>query len=79
MFAVTDFGMNYVVDPLGRVYTSILPRPAIEKFNNLCVNLEFPTRAFSCLLRAEFKGSWDELCRFLINTTIITLMEYLAF
>ena len=70
MFAVTDFGMNYVVDPLGRVYTSILPRPAIEKFNNLCVNLEFPTRAFSCLLRAEFKGSWDELCRFLINTTI---------
>ncbi|WP_294502890.1 MlaA family lipoprotein [uncultured Victivallis sp.] len=70
MFAVTDFGMNYVVDPLGRVYTSILPRPAIEKFNNLCVNLEFPTRAFSTLLRAEFKGSWDELCRFLINTTI---------
>lgn len=70
MFAVTDFGMNYVVDPLGRVYTSILPRPAIEKFNNLCVNLEFPTRAFSCLFRAEFKGSWDELCRFLINTTV---------
>lgn len=42
MFAVTDFGMEYVVDPLGGVYTSILPRPAIEKFNNLCVNLEFP-------------------------------------
>ncbi|MDR0931816.1 MAG: MlaA family lipoprotein [Victivallales bacterium] len=70
MFAVTDFGMNYVVDPLGRLYTSILPRPVIEKFHNLCVNLEFPTRAFSCLFRAEFKGSWDELCRFLINTTI---------
>lgn len=56
MFAVTDFGMEYVVDPLGRVYTSILPRPAIEKFNNLCVNLEFPARAFSCLGRAEFGG-----------------------
>ena len=70
MFAVTDFGMEYVVDPLGRVYTSILPRPAIEKFNNLCVNLEFPARAFSCLGRAEFGGAWDELCRFLINTTV---------
>lgn len=70
MFAVTDFGMEYIVDPLGRVYTSILPRPAIEKFDNLCVNLEFPARAFSCLGRAEFGGTWDEFCRFLINTTV---------
>lgn len=70
MFACTDFVMNYFVDPLGRVYTSILPRPAIEKFDNLCVNLEFPARAFSCLARAEWEGAGDETMRFFINTTI---------
>lgn len=70
MFAVTHFGMDYVVDPLGRFYTSLLPRPVIEKIDNLCRNLEFPGRAVSCLGRAEFGGAWDELCRFLINTTV---------
>ena len=70
MFSCTDFIMNYFVDPVGRVYTSILPRPVIEKFNNLCVNLEFPTRAFSCLFRAEWQGAGDETARFLINTTL---------
>lgn len=70
MFTVTDVGMDYVVDPLGRVYTSILPRPAIEKIDNACYNLEFPGRAISCLGSAEFGGAWDELCRFLINTTV---------
>lgn len=70
MFSCTDFIMNYFVDPVGRVYTSILPRPAIEKFNNLCVNLEFPARAFSCLFRAEWEGAGDETARFFINTTL---------
>ena len=70
MFSCTDFIMNYFVDPVGRVYTSILPRPVIEKFNNLCVNLEFPTRAFSCLFRAEWRGAGDETARFFINTTL---------
>lgn len=70
MFSCTDFIMNYFVDPVGRVYTSILPRPVIEKFNNLCVNLEFPTRAFSCLFRAEWRGAGDETVRFFVNTTL---------
>ena len=70
MFAVTDFGMDYIVDLLGRFYTSLLPRPAIEKIDNLCVNLEFPGRAISCLGRAEFAGARDESYRFLINTTV---------
>lgn len=70
MFAVTDFGMDYIVDPLGRFYASLLPRPAIEKIDNLCINLEFPGRAMSCLGRAKFAGARDESYRFLINTTI---------
>lgn len=70
MFSCTDFLMNYVADPLGRVYTTIFPRPFIEHFNNVCVNLEFPARAISTLLRAEWAAAGDETLRFLINTTI---------
>ena len=70
MFAVTSFLMDYLADPLGRVYASIVPRPVIEHFNNLCVNLEFPARAVSCLLRAEWKGAGHETARFFINLTI---------
>ena len=70
MFAVTDFCMNYIADPIGRVYCTILPRPVIECIDNACVNLEFPARAVSCLLRAEWGGALDETIRFLINTTI---------
>jgi ABC-type transporter lipoprotein component MlaA len=40
MFACTDFLMTYGADPLGRVYTSIFPRPFIKHFDNVCVNLE---------------------------------------
>ena len=70
MFSCTDFLMNYVADPLGRVYSSIFPRPFVEHFNNVCVNLEFPARAISALLRAEWTAAGDETLRFLINTTI---------
>ena len=70
MFAVTDFCMNYIADPIGRIYCTILPRPVIECIDNACLNLEFPARAVSSLLRAEWRGALDETLRFLINSTI---------
>lgn len=70
MFAVTDFCMSYILDPLGRVYCTILPRPVIECIDNACINLEFPARAVSCLLRAEWGGALDETVRFFVNTIV---------
>lgn len=70
MFSVQHVLMEYPVDWIGRVYTSILPRPVIKCVNNLCLNLEFPARFISALLRAEWKGSWHELLRFLANSTL---------
>lgn len=69
MFAVTSFVMDYIARPVGTVYTSIVPRPVIRHIKNVCVNLEFPTRALSCLFRAHWQGAGDETLRFLINTT----------
>lgn len=70
MFSVTDFCMVYVADPVGRVYCTILPKPVIECINNACNNLEFPARAISCLMRAEWGGALDETIRFFFNTTV---------
>ena len=63
MFAVTDFCMDYIVDFIGRIYCTILPRPIIDGLDNVCVNLEFPARVISCLLSAEWRGAGDETVR----------------
>ncbi len=70
MFSCNKFLMDWLVRPLGIVYTSILPRPVIEKIHNACINLEYPGRAISALLRAEWEGAGDETIRFLLNTTV---------
>ena len=70
MFAVTDFCMDYIVDFIGRIYCTILPRPVIDGLDNVCVNLEFPARAISCLLSAEWRGAGDETVRFFANSII---------
>ena len=70
MFCCTDFLMSYVADPLGRVYTTILPRPFIHHFNNVCVNLEYPARAVSSLIQAEWGAAGTETVRFLANSTL---------
>lgn len=70
MFSCTDFLMTYGADPLGRVYTTIFPRPFITHFNNVCVNLEYPARAMSLLLQARWSAAGTESLRFLANTTL---------
>lgn len=70
MFAVTDFCMDYIVDFIGRIYCTILPRPVIDGLDNVCTNLEFPARAISCLLSAEWRGAGDETVRFFANSII---------
>ena len=70
MFSCTHFLMEYGADPLGRVYTTVFPRPFIKHFNNLCVNIEYPARAVSSLLQAEWQAAGTETVRFLANSTI---------
>lgn len=70
MFSCTDFLMTYGADTLGRVYTTVFPRPFIHHFNNVCVNLEYPARAVSLLLQARWGAAGTESLRFLTNTTL---------
>ena len=70
MFAVSEFGVLYVVRPIGWVWGSILPLPVIDCVDNAATNLSFPVRAVSCMLQNRWKDSGIELSRFLINLTV---------
>lgn len=70
MFAVNKFGMLYIVRPVGWVYGSILPRPAIKHIGMASENLAFPARMFSAMCQNKWQDSGVVFLRFLTNTTI---------
>ena len=70
MFAVFDWGMEYVVDPFCVLYSSIVPKPLIEGIDNFSENIEYPRRLVADLCMGEGMLAWDATKRFLINTTL---------
>ena len=70
MFAVFDWGMEYVVDPFCVLYASILPQPLIDGIENFSENIEYPRRLVADLCMGEGTLAWDATERFLINTTL---------
>ena len=70
MFAVFDWGMEYVVDPFCVLYSSIVPKPLIECIENFSENVEYPRRLVADLCMGEGTLAWDATERFFINTTL---------
>ena len=70
MFAVFDWGMEYVVDPFCVLYSSIVPKPLIEGIENFSENVEYPRRLVANLCMGEGALAWDTTKRFFINTTV---------
>ena len=70
MFAVFDWGMEYVVDPFCALYSSIVPKPLIQGIENFSENVEYPRRLVANLCMGEGALAWDATKRFLINTTL---------
>ena len=70
MFAVFDWGMEYVVDPFCVLYTSIVPQPLIDGIENFSENIEYPRRLIADLCMGEGALAWDATKRFFINTTL---------
>ena len=61
---------KYVLKPVDTVWSSIMPKCAMERLKNCYTNIEYPKRVVSCLLQKDFKSSGKETARFLINSTI---------
>ena len=70
MFAVFDWGMEYVVDPFCVVYSSIVPKPLIQGIENFSEHVEYPRRLVADLCMGEGALAWDATKRFFINTTV---------
>ncbi len=69
-FDFNDAFMVWIVRPLEKGYSFILPKTARTHIDMIVLNLEFLIRGISCLLEGEFNGAWVETERFFINLTL---------
>ena len=70
MTAFNDKVFLYLLDPVARGYSAILPQPARIGVSNVVNNLKFPLYFSNNLLQLKADGSARELARFMINSTI---------
>ena len=62
--------VEYVVRPVGKYYTLIVPKFVREGIGNFADNLQFPLSLVNNCLQGKFDGAWNETKRFGINTTV---------
>ena len=61
---------KYVLKSINKLWSSIMPKYAMERIKKCHTNIEYPKRMVSCLLQKDFKSTGKETARFLINSTI---------
>lgn len=59
-----------VIRPINVVWASVMPKCAMDRFQNAYNNLNYPVRLVSCLLQKDYHTSKQETIRFLANTTL---------
>ena len=62
--------VKYIVYPVGKYYTLIMPKFVREGIGNFADNLQFPLSFVNNCLQGKFEGAWNETKRFGINTTV---------
>jgi phospholipid-binding lipoprotein MlaA len=68
MFHFNDKLYFWVLKPVARGYSKVVPEPARVSAKNFFSNLRFPIRFISCLLQADFRCVATEFGRFTVNT-----------
>lgn len=69
-FTFNDKLYFWVLKPVAKGYSKILPQPLRIGVKNIYSNIRTPVRLVNCALQGEFTGAWTELERFVINTTV---------
>ncbi len=69
MFKFNDRFYFWVLKPVAKGYSFVLPQDARVAIGNFFKNLLFPVRFINCLLQGKFKQAGNEFLRFSINTT----------
>lgn len=70
MTSVNDTLYLYLLDPLARGYSVVMPQPVRIGVSNAVNNLKFPIYFVNNILQLKGEGSARELARFMINSTI---------
>ena len=70
MFKIDTTLFVYIFNPLGKVYSFVVPGYFREGFKRMDYNIQMPKRLFNNLLQAKFAGAGITLSRFLLNTTV---------
>ncbi len=69
-FQVNDKLYFYLLKPVARIYSIPLPLKARVSIKNIIHNANVPIRFLNCLLQGKIVGSFTELARFIINSTL---------
>lgn len=70
MTGFNDTVFTYVLNPVSTGYSYVIPEIGRIGISNFIDNLKFPIRFTNNLLQLKFQNSFEELGRFLINSTI---------
>lgn len=68
MFKFNDGLYDYVLRPVSKGYTRVVPAPARRGIGNFFDNLRFPIRFVNCLLQGKFARAGRETEKFYVNT-----------
>lgn len=69
-WALNDFFIVWVANPIGRAYRFVTPRYLRDRLRDFAVNLDFPRNFVANVLMGERGGAGHELARFATNTTV---------
>ena len=68
MFQFNDKMYFWVLKPVARGYSAVVPQGARVGVDNFFSNIKFPIRFVNALLQADFGGAATEVGRFMVNT-----------
>ncbi len=69
MWAVNQGLLAGVLEPSGKVYRTVFPKPVRGSINNFSRNITYPGRVLNHALQGRWAGAGDETLRFICNTT----------
>lgn len=70
MFAFNERAYRYVLRPVSKGYTTVVPAPARKGIGNFFRNLGYPVRFAGNLLQGRVKGALRETGAFVVDSTV---------
>ena len=67
-FWVNDQLYTFILRPISKGYTLLLPKPVRKGIDNAFENVKYPVRFVNCTLQGKFKRAGQETGKFVVNT-----------